>query len=78
MTAQIGIIRAFLLLGESGQAVFLTQGIKPGIAPGDDLMCIGLMAHIPDNLILGTVKYTVQCQGQFHSAQAGSQMTASP
>ena len=37
-------------------------------------MGISLMPYIPDELVLGELEDTVECQGQFHRAQAGSQM----
>jgi len=38
-------------------------------------MGIGLMPHIPDDLILGQVKDIVQSHGKLHSSQIGSQMS---
>ena len=39
-------------------------------------MGVGLVAHIPDELVPGAVKNIVQGDGQLHHAQAGGQVPA--
>ena len=39
-------------------------------------MRIRLMSYIPDNRVIGHIKYTVERNRKFHYAKIGSQMTA--
>ena len=69
------IIIAFLALGESAHAVKLSQAVKPILAPGQKLVGIGLMSHVPDNLILRQVQCQVQRHGKLHSSQIGPKVS---
>ena len=58
------IVRAFRPFGKAAHALIGAQRIKEGvIAPGQKLMHIGLVPHIPNNFILRGVKSGVQRQG---------------
>ena len=37
---------------------------------------VGLVAHVPDNSVMGGVEYVVQCDGQFDHAQSGAEVPA--
>jgi len=37
---------------------------------------VGLVANIPDKLVLRRVEHVMQCDCQFHDAEAGAQMAA--
>ena len=39
-------------------------------------MCIGLVSHIPNELVLREFEDAVKSQGQFHRSQAGGQVPA--
>ena len=67
---------ALLALGEAAHTAVFAQIIKAGSAPGQKLMGVGLMAHIPDHLVLREVKGQVHGHGQLHHPQIGSQMAA--
>ena len=54
----------------------LPQSLKRLAAAGQNLVGIGLMADVPDDLVLGRVKDVVNGDGQLHSAQARGQVTA--
>ena len=75
MTADKGIMLRFGRLGKAGDAVFLPQGGKTIQSPGQQLMGITLMPHVPDNLVLRRVKAAMQRHGQFHHAQIGRQVS---
>ena len=70
------IALAFFSLGKSAHSAVLSKGIKSFPAPGKKLMGIGLMSHIPDDLISRQVKRQMQRNGQLHHPQVGRQMAA--
>ena len=74
MTDAKGIVGAFVPLGETSDTAFAPQGFHPGSTAGQNLVRIGLMAHIPDQAILWRVKHIMQSDGQFHGAQIGGEM----
>ena len=39
-------------------------------------MGVGLMAHIPDQTIIGGIEHVMQRNGKFHHTQAGTEMTS--
>jgi hypothetical protein len=41
---------------------------------GENLMTVGLVSHIPDNLIIGGIEYVVKGHSQFNHTQAGTKM----
>ena len=70
------VVLALGPLGEAAQTPVLAQGGEAVLAAGEQLVGIGLVAHIPDQPVAGRVEHVVQGQGQFDHAQAGRQMTA--
>ena len=74
MTNTKSITIGFLPLRKTSYTMKLAQGMKSILTTSQYLMGIGLMPHIPDNLILLRVKYTVQCQCQIHCSQTWCQM----
>ncbi len=71
-----GVVGALIALGKAAEAAELPQGLEAVPAPGEEFVGIGLMAHIPDDLVRGAVKDVVQGDGEFHRPQAGGQMPA--
>ncbi len=51
-------------------------GGDPGTATCQDFVTVGLVADVPDNLVLGGVEDVVQGHRQFDHAQAGAEVTA--
>ena len=37
-------------------------------------MTISLMANVPHQLIIGSIKYIMKCNGQFNNSQRGTKM----
>ncbi len=72
----IAVVGAFLRRGIAAEAVFLAQGGEKLPAAGQDLMGVGLVAGVPDQLVLGRVVNVMQSHGDLHRAQAGSQVSA--
>ena len=70
------VIGALAAAREAREAPQGTQGVELGSASGQQLVGIGLMPHVPDDLVLLHVEGMQQGQGQFHDPQRGSQMPA--
>ena len=49
---------------------------KRFFAAGQNFVDINLMAHVPDELVLGRVENLVQRDGQFHDAEIRAEMAA--
>ena len=60
---------------ERRQPVRLLDGMKLRAASGQDLVRIGLMAHIPHQAIVGGIENVVQRDGEFDGAQAGGEVS---
>ena len=71
-----GIAGALLALGETAHSAVLPEMVKFFSAPCQELMGIGLMSHIPDDLVLRQIQGKMQRHGQFHCTQITGQMTA--
>ena len=65
---------ALLALGEPAHPSVFAQGIEAFPPSGQEFMGIGLMSHIPYDLVLRQVQGQVQGHGQLHGAQIGAQM----
>ena len=67
---------AFTALQVAGHAVFLPQGVEAVIAAGDQLVGIGLVAHVPAHAVPIQVQGLIKRQGQLHHPQARTQVSA--
>ena len=54
----------------------LFDGVQLLAAPGQYLVRVGLMPHIPDQTVVRGVEYIMQRNGQFNGAQSGGEMAA--
>jgi hypothetical protein len=54
----------------------LTQRGHLLAATGQDLVRIGLVAHVPDHAVIRGVEHIVQRDGELHRAQVGRQVAA--
>ncbi len=63
-------------LGESGETAALAKGADAVAATGEDLVRIGLVADVPDELVLRRVEHMVQGDRQLDDAEAGAEMAA--
>ena len=59
---------------EWADAVELSIGVELIAAACQDFMTIGLMSHVPHNAIVGGAEHIVEGYGEFHNAQARSEM----
>jgi hypothetical protein len=71
-----GVVFALATLGKARQAARLAQGADAVAPPGQDLVRIGLMPHIPDHLVSRGFEHIMQRHGQFDHAQTRTQMPA--
>ncbi len=71
-----GIVFAFGALGETGKAAALAQRADAVAAAGEDLVRIGLMADIEDQLVVRRVEDVMQRHREFDDAEAGAEMAA--
>ena len=70
------VIRALTAARKARKASQGTQGVELGGASGQQLVGVGLMSHVPDDLVLLHIEGMQQGQGQFHDPQRGGQMPA--
>ena len=71
-----GVVNTLGAVREGRQAILLLDRSQTRTATGDDLVRIGLMAHVPDDAIVRRVEHVMQRDGQFDRAQAGSKVSA--
>ena len=77
MTGIEAVVNTFLPLGEAGDPSSLTQGCTQSLpAACKNLMGIGLMPHVKDQLIPGAPIDPVHGYDELHGPQAGGQMPA--
>ncbi len=76
MAGSEGIMDRLGALGEAADTVVLPLGVEAIPAAGDNFMCVGLMAHIPDDAVGRGVEAVMECQGQLHTAKVRGKMAA--
>ena len=76
MSRRMGVVRTFVGVGKTGEAVELAQGLELVAATGEKLVGISLMAHIENDLVIGAVEQRMQGNDDFHGAKARSEVTA--
>ena len=72
------VIFAFRPFGEAAEAAVLPESGEFVQPAGQQFVDIGLMAHIPDDLVPRHGKHLMQGDGQFHHSQVGGQMPSVP
>ena len=70
-----GIIIRLKAVGKPRNAPLLAQGMESFPASRENLVGVGLMAYIPNQFVLGKIKYTVERQRQFYGSQARCQVS---
>jgi hypothetical protein len=73
-----GIVWALGTVGEPRYSLVLSECIEPYPSSGKQLMGVTLVPYIPDNLVLGTVEYSMQGNRELYCSQAGSEMPSGP
>ena len=70
------IAGALLPLGETAHTSVFAQIVKPVFAPCKKLVCIGLMPHIPDDLVFRKFEDQMHRDRKLHNPQIGRQMSS--
>ena len=76
MSRDEGVVFALARPWEPAQAVFLAEGMELFHPPGEQLVGIALMPHVPDQAIQRRIKNLMQSHRQLHHPQIGGQMAA--
>ena len=71
------IVFAFAALGEARKPATLPQRTDTVTTARDDLVRIGLVAHVPHQLVLRRVEHIMDRHGQFDHAEARAEVPAS-
>jgi len=58
------------------KAAELSDGVHLVLAAGEDLVAVGLMSGVPDELVLGGVEDVVQGDGDIGRTEAGGEVAA--
>ena len=76
MAGAKSVVIAFFPARKTGNAAALTQGFH-GFAPsGQNLVRVGLVAYIPDNLVCRSVVHVMQGNREFNRTKIGGQVSA--
>ncbi len=76
MTYTKVVVLVFFNARKAGNAIFLAQCVELGCTTGQQLMCICLMAHVPDQLVRSDIVRLEQGQSQFDDAKGWSKVSA--
>ena len=76
MTGADDVVLGLAPAGKPREAAVLADGVEALGSPGDDLVSVGLVADIPDDLVAGAFEDAVERHGQFDRAETGRQMAA--
>ena len=61
---------------EGGQAAVLADRLEPVLAAGEDLVRVGLMPDVPEDLVARALEQAVQGYGKLAGAEVGAEVTA--
>ena len=78
MSAVEHVVLRFLAPWEAADAAELTQRPELRVAPGQQLVDVGLVTRIPDDPVPWRLQDPVQRQSQLHDAERRAQMPARP
>src|SRR3974377_1367002 len=70
------VVFALGTLGEAGKSAALTQGADAVAPASENLMRVGLVPDVPDQLVARRVEHVVQGDGQFHDTEPGTEMAS--
>ena len=76
VSGAVAVVLAFVPLQKSGNAALLAQRLEAVETARQKLVYIGLVAHVPHDLVVGSIEHVMQGKRQFHDTQARSQVTA--
>jgi hypothetical protein len=70
------VVGALVALGEAVGPVALADAADAVAPPGEDLVRVGLVAHVPDQPVGGRVEDVVQGHRQLDDAEPGAEVAA--
>ena len=70
------VVLGLAAAGKPGEAAVLADGVEALGAAGDDLVGVGLVADVPDDLVARAFEDAVQRDRELDGAEAGGQMAA--
>ena len=70
------IARTLLAFRESADPPKLAKRLELGAPARQDLVCIGLMPHVPNNAVLGCVEGIVQGDRKIYNTETGGKVTS--
>ncbi len=76
VSGAVAIVRAFGAQHEAVQPAGRADGAEALAAAGEQLVHVGLVAHIEEEMVLGRFEHVVHGDGQFHHAQIRAQVPA--
>jgi len=59
----------------ASHTIFLAQGVEFVETPGDQLVGIGLVAHVPHHPVVVEIQGLIEGQGELHYPQAWAQVS---
>ena len=71
-----GVVGTFGALWEPAQSTQLAQTVHAVAPPGEDLVRVGLVAHVPHQAVMRGVEDVVQRHGELDRAQIGTEVAA--
>ena len=72
----VAVVLTFRAQRKAVQAVRGADGAEPVLASGQQLVHVGLVAHVPDELVLRRLEHAVHGHGQLHHAEIRTEMAA--
>jgi len=72
----ITIVNTLRAQGKAVEAVGRADGVKTVLPPGQKLVDITLMTHIPDKFVLGSREGAMERDGQLDHAEIGAEVSA--
>src|SRR5262249_31949797 len=76
VTGAESVVLALVALAEAGEPTALAQRADAAASAGQDLVRVGLVADVPDQLVLRPVEHFMQSDGEFAPSEAGAEMPA--
>ena len=70
------VARALRALGKTCHSPVGAQRIKPVLPAREKLVCIGLVADIPDDPVIREIQCQMKSHGQFHRAEIAGKMSS--
>jgi hypothetical protein len=58
------------------QTIRGSDGIETFLSPCEELVNVGLVAYVPDKLVMGRAETAVQSNAQFHYSQVWAKMAS--